>query len=75
VTNLLDEKTRVREDCIFKFWLQKLSNLKAKDFISISRLHLHILISLKFDPKPIATFSKTSFKPNYLEPNKPPKLP
>ena len=29
----------------------------------------------KFDPKPIATLSKTSFKPSYLEPSKLPKTP
>jgi hypothetical protein len=70
-----DGELRVKKVWIFKFWLQKLSNLRTKDFISISKVASSCPLISKFDPKPIATLSEPSFKPSYVEPSEPPKLP
>jgi hypothetical protein len=45
---------------------------QSQGYISISWFILKFLYP-KLDPKALATLSKTSFNPSYLEPSEPPK--
>ena len=71
----MDGEVGMEKVWIFKFLAMEALKYQSYGFhLNLLVLSLYLHIS-KFDSKPIATLSKTSFKPSYLEPNKPPKLP
>jgi len=63
----------VKEPWILNLLLWKLSDLRAKVLPQSHGLSSSSCIS-KFDPKALATLSKTSSNPSYLEPSELPKL-
>ena len=71
----MDEEAKGRKVLdlqIFGYGSSQISELRISSQSEDLSPYSHIS---KFDPKPIATLSKTSFKPSYLEPSKLPKPP
>ena len=63
----------MKEAWILNLLLWKLSDLRAKVSSQSHGSSSSSYIS-KLDPKALATLSKTSSNPSYLEPSEPPKL-